>query len=233
MAKSKNFSFDYDGILFSVSYAAENLDNWRVKKSQIFEYSKEKEIVAAFENSFTNIKLLGDSIDEKYDFLTKVCNRSSRMLEWLSNQKLLFSELAQVPSYLKDRITSSEFSTVKDKISSINKVISDYSLIRSKASEDYRSRLSQIDRKMKEDLDKIKANDKVIKILSLTSQSLPLSIAAAVEEYNMKTDSTDFEEKKSLLVREFLIEFKISLLDLIKQYPDIDIDKLLDEISLK
>lgn len=229
----QNFEFDVNGHKLTVSNAVDKLDDWKVKKAQINSYEKQEVIVKAFEEEFNHIKLLGDDYLSKFEFLTKVCSRNSRLLEWFAHQKLIYSELAQLPNYLNDVIDPNEYQDIKEKVFSVNKTIAKFSNQRIQAAEDYKKHLADIDKNLDKELDAIKSNNKILKVLTLTSQSLPLTMAIALEEFNSKTDSSDFEEKKKLYVRELLTEFKISLLKLIKEKPEIDIDKLIADISLK
>jgi hypothetical protein len=227
------FNYSYKDHEFSVSDAVSLLDDWKVVKAQVSSYEKQEVIVKAFESQFPDLKLLGSDSYEKFEFLTKLCSRNASLIEWFAGQKLIYSELAQLPNYLKDVVDPSEFQLLKEKIFDVNKVIAEYSDKRLRASENYNKQMKLIETDLNKAVDAIKANNKVLKVLTLTSQSLPVSMAIALESYNAKTDSSDFEEKKKLYVRELLTEFKISLLKLISKDPEIDIDALIKDISLK
>jgi hypothetical protein len=227
------FNFDINGIKLSVNDATENLDNWTVKKSEVVMYYKEEVIVKSFQAAFPHISLLGDSFEEKFQFIGGLVSRNEKLLEWFSLEKLKYSDLAQLPSYLKDFIEPKQFANLQEKVSSVNSVISDYTARRTIAAKEYQNKLKQIDNEMNLKVKAIKGEDKIIKVLTLTSQSLPLSMAAALERYNANTDDADFADKKKLYVRELLTNFKVSLLKLIKEDPDIDIDLIISELSLK
>jgi hypothetical protein len=227
------FKFDINGKIFSVSDAIEKLDDWTVKKAEVVQYCKEEVIVKAFEEKFPHISLLGDSFESKFEFIGGLVSRNENLLEWFSLEKLKYSELAQLPSYLKDLIEPKQFVDLQEKVSNINLVISDYTARRAVAAKEYQDKLSKIDAEMKGKVNFIKGEDKIMKVLTLTSQSLPLSMAAALERYNVKSTEVDFADKKKLYVRELLTNFKVSLLKLIKEDPDIDIDYIISEITLK
>lgn len=227
------FKFNVDGREISVNNAVETLDDWKVKKAQKNSYVKQEVIVQAFESKFTSITLLGDDFNKKYEFLTKVCSRNKSLLEWFALQKLAYSELAQLPNYLDDLIEPVEYDYLKTKVQIINEKIVEFANKRKNASIDYNKKLKELDRLENNELTLLKQDSAVIRVLTLTSQSLPLSMAVALENFNDKTDSSDFEEKKKLYVRELLTEFKISLLKLLKEDPATDIDYIINELSLK
>lgn len=227
------FNFDINGVKLSVSDAADKLDDWTVKKAEVVTYAKEEVIVKSFEKSFPHIALMGNSYQEKFEFLGNLVSRNDRLLEWFTLEKLSYSELAQLPSYLTDLVEPKKFRDIQEKISSVNDVISDFTIRRNAAAEEYHEKLRKIDLEMNQKVKEIKGEDKIIKVLTLTSQSLPLSMAAALERYNSNTSDVDFADKKQLYVRELLTNFKVSLLKLIKDDPDIDIDSIINEVSLK
>lgn len=227
------FNFESNNIEIKVSKSVDNIDEWKVKKAQTHSFSKESEIVTAFNNDFPSIKLLGETDEEKYDFLTNVCSRSSSLLEWFANQKIIYSELAVLPNYLEDKITPSEYTQLKDQIKIVNDTIAEFTNRRIDESEKYKRKIKELNLELDNRLQNIKVNNNVLKILTLTSQSLPLSMAVALQEYNAKTDVSDFEEKQKLYVRELLTEFKIALLEVNKNNPEVDIDRLIEDISLK
>lgn len=227
------FKFDYNNVKIEVKDAAERLNEWTVKTSETTSYSKSEIIVQAFEKEFSNIKLLGDDFDAKYDYLTKVCSRSTALLEWFSLQKLNYSELSQLPAYLDGLVDKKEFKHIQVEITKINNIISDYAAKRNEATDNYKAELKRIDKDMETEINKIKSNSNVVKILTLNSQCLPLQMAFALESFNTKTSESDFEEKKKLYVRELLTNFKVSLLKAVRDNPDIDIDDLINELRLK
>jgi hypothetical protein len=227
------FNFDINGIKLSVNDATESLDNWTVKKSEVVMYYKEEVIVKSFQAAFPHISLLGDSYEDKFQFIGGLVSRNDKLLEWFSLEKLKYSDLAQLPSYLKDLIEPKKFSELQEKVSNVNRTISYYSARRSVAAKEYQQKLKDIDNEMILKVNSIKGEDKIIKVLTLTSQSLPLSMAAALERYNTNSSDADFADKKKLYVRELLTNFKVSLLKLIKEDPDIDIDLIISELSLK
>lgn len=227
------FNFDVNGTKFSVQDAAENFDDWTINKSEVVQFAKEEVIVKSFEESFPNISLLGNSSFDKYTFLSGLVSRNSKLKEWFSLEKLKYSELAQLPSYLKDLVEPKKFLDLQRKVNDVNRVISDYTNKRSAAAEEYHLKLNKLDAEMNSKVSAIKGEDKLIKILTLTSQSLPLSMAAALEKYTMVGISEDFIDRKKFYVRELLTNFKISLIKLVNSDPNVDIDAIIDEVSLK
>lgn len=227
------FNFKYQNKDLVVSDVPEKLDDWIIKKSEVFEYSKDEEIVKAFIKKFPTMKLLGDTFEEKFDFLTNVVSRNSKLLEWFANEKIKYAELAQLPKYLKTHVEPAEFAVLKDEVKTVNDILAEDAQIRSDLAKEYNRKLKDADNKLKTKLNEIKSNNDVLKIVTLTSQSLPLSMALSIEEFNVKTNDSEFSDKKKYYVREMLINYKIALLKLIKENPDIDLDLVLDELTLK
>lgn len=227
------FKFDYQGSIIEIPDASDKMDEWVVKVAETTTYSKEIVIVKSFNDSFPNIKLLGNNDNEKFEYLSKLVSRSDKLLQWFTLEKLKYSELSQLPSYLTDLVDPKEFKGIQEEITTVNDTISEYTLKRRKATEKYKSELKTLDDEMNSIIDSKIKDNKVIKILTLTSQSLPLCMVNAIESYNAQTSDSDFEEKKKLYGRELLTKFKVKLLELIKEKPDLDLDMLIDDLSLK
>lgn len=216
-----------------INDVSDEIDGWIVKDAEVIEYSKATVIVESFEKQFPHIKLLGNDDSTKFDYLTNLVSRSDKLFQWFALEKIKYSELTQLPSYLKGRIDASEFSSIQKKISCVNDVIADFADQRAKLAIEYKNNLKKLQKKMDASIDKTIADDKVIKVLTLTTQSLPLSMINAIESYSPRTSDINFDEKKKLYARELLTLFKVDLLDKIKDNPDLDVDLLIDEISLK
>lgn len=228
-----SFKFEYNKNEIIVDEVSDKIDDWVVKKSEVIEYSKDKVIVEAFEKQFPQIKILGNTETEKFDYITNLVSRSDKLLQWFALEKIKYSELAQLPSYLNNVVNEKEFKTIQKKITSVNNVISDYAKERTELTAKYKSDLKRIDERMNSSINEKIGNDKIVKVLTLSSQSLPLSIVNAIESYNAKTSDSDFDEKRKLYGREMLTKFKVAILKKINENPDIDVDDLIDKISLK
>jgi hypothetical protein len=132
------FNYEYNGVSFNVANAVERIDDWKVVKSKVSSYEKQEVIVTAFEKDFPMITLLGSDTYEKFEFLTKVCSRSSGLIEWFAGQKLIYSELAQLPNYLSKLVEPVEYQDLKDKVLQVNKTIAKFSDKRLEASNEYK-----------------------------------------------------------------------------------------------
>jgi hypothetical protein len=225
--------FIFKGSKFTVDDVADTIDGWVIKKSEAVRYSADVEIVKNFNNDFPNLTLIGDSVEEKYEFLTNVVSRNSKLLEWYTSQKLLYSDLAQLPLYAEKLISPEKFKNIQTDLTKISRVISASVSKKIAASVEYKEKVKELDRIEKIEINKIKGGDPVIKILSLDSSKLPLSLSMAIEGFKPTGDDSEKAENRKLYVREVLTQFKISLLKLVVEKPDIDIDELLDELSLK
>lgn len=227
------FTFKYKDQTITVDNASDSIDDWIVKEAEVIKYSKESVITESFIKQFPHIAVLGDTYEEKFDYVTNLVSRSDKLLQWFAIEKIKYSNLSQLPNYLDGLVEPSEFKHIQENITSINKSISDFSDRRKKATEKYKQELRLIDKEERTVVDNKINSNKIIKVLTLTSQSLPLSMVSAIESYNAQTTDTNFDEKKKLYGRELLTKFKVSLLKAIKDNPDIDLDSLIDELSLK
>lgn len=228
-----SFKFDFNGNEIIIDDISQKVDKWVVKESEVYTYSKSDVITEAFIKDFPHISLLGKNNDEKFEYISRLVSRSKSLNVWFSMKKLEYSELAQLPKYLTDLIKPKEFKAIQNDISRVNRVVSDYTEARVEINKQYKRTIEANIDSMNDEINKIIKSNPVTKILTLTTQSLPLSMIANIEEFNTKTSDTNFEEKKSLYAKEMLTQFKISLLKLIKENPYIDIDQVIDHLKLK
>uniref|UniRef100_A0A2V0RI88 Uncharacterized protein n=1 Tax=viral metagenome TaxID=1070528 RepID=A0A2V0RI88_9ZZZZ len=211
----------------------ENENDWIVVVSESSSYNKEEVLVNAFEKDFPEIKLIGNDVSSKYIFLTSVTARSKALLKWYAAAKLSYSELTQLPLYLADHVHPSEFIKVREKASEINVVVSEFSKRAQSLAREYSEKLKKIENERDEAISEIKLNDNLIKIVTLQVIDLPLSIQMSIEGYAPKDISRDVSESRRVYARECLTTFKVSLLKLINDEPEVDINDIVKELGLK
>lgn len=225
--------FKYGEKLIDVEDTSSVMDTWTVIQSETVEYSAASVIVKNFTEQFSSISLLGEDSDSKYEFLCKLVSRNSKLLEWYAAQKLKYSDLAQLPLFAKDLIKPEEFKSLQIEMTNISDIVKSSVDKRIEASKVYKVKLKQIDDEERKLINKIKGDDSVIKILTLNSSKLPLTLSLAIENFTPTGDSNKAAENKRIFVRETLIQYKVGLLKFIKNNPDTDIDDVVDKLGLK
>lgn len=226
-------NFDYNNETIVIPTISENLDQWTVIKSQAVQYSAAEVIVDNFNESFNNIQLSGETYEEKYEFLTKLVSRNSKLLEWYSAQKIKYSDLAQLPLFAKDLIEPKKFKSLQNDLTALSDVVKESVDQRILASNEYKKKLNLIDINEKRKISEIKSKDQVLKILSLNSSQLPLTLSLAIENFTPLGDTKLAAENKKIYVRETLTQFKIGLLKFLNDNPNTDIDDVIDKLGLK
>jgi hypothetical protein len=75
--------------------------------------------------------------------------------------------------------------------------------------------------------------DNTMKIVSLSTDALPLSIQMRIQSYMANSEDADVADNRRRLAQEYLAKFKTELIILDKIKPIANIDALIDEIALK
>jgi hypothetical protein len=210
-----------------------NSGDWVYIKSQAVSYDRYSVVVNKFEKDFPHIKLLGNDSSNKYEFLTSLVSRNKTLAQWYAGASIAYSELTQLPLYMKDLVTPSEYKGLEDSIKSCNDVIRTAAQDRVKLAEKYRADLRLIDAQETKSLESITSTSKITRIATLTSDNLPLSIGALIEGYTPTSKDRSIVDSRREYGKECLIQYKISLLNVLKTNPEVDIDKVIKEGALK
>jgi len=86
---------------------------------------------------------------------------------------------------------------------------------------------------MENEISSLKQNDNLLKILTLTADSLPLSVCQQLENYALRPDDSDFEDRIEIRTRESLTSYKRALLEYAQTYPTVDIDDVIRDLSFQ
>lgn len=203
-------------------------EEWTVIKEQSYTPDKVEYTVTNFKTAFPNVTL-PEGVLPSYDLIGRLASRSSVITEWLAINNAEYALEAQMPTYLEDVMTPEEYKKTQSEVTAYNKVIAEQQKEKQKASEIYKENLKKIDDKYNKQLNKIKENKK-LKILTLPSTSLPLTLQLAIENY---TPTGDDPPTKRTYLREILTNYKIYLLKELDNNKDINLDQLIEQNQLK
>lgn len=225
--------FNFGDAFINVADIGSKIESWTIKESETIISDVEEVIVSEFVKDFPRIKLPEGTINEQYTLITKLVSRNSSLLEWYAAKKLVYSESKQLPKYLEGFVDPKEFNKIREQLTSISDVVKESVSKRQIASDNYKQKLKAIDAEESERIGKIVRDNQVLKILLLDSSKLPLTLSLAIENYTPVDDVDDVAQNKRLYVRETLIQYKIALLKYLKENPNADIDKIVNELGLK
>jgi hypothetical protein len=208
-------------------------DEWFTIKSQSVTFSKQDFFIDQFESSFPDSVLLGSTNESKFKFLNELCSRKRVLQNWYSSVSLKYSNSTQLPLYLKYRVDPSEFKRIQDKMLSMKDKLSNTIIERKKAADVFKQTIDLIEAKENKIIEDSTSGDNIMKIVNLSTESLPFSIQLLIQGYTPTNVDEDLADNKRRYAQEQLAKFKIALLKLNEENENIDIDKLIEEIELK
>lgn len=217
--------FKQNGITVECPDVDEN--NWTVVKEESIEYNKGQYILDAFNVDFPQFKV------NSYEQLVRVASRSKKLTEWLLNANIQYSDSTQLPLFLEGLVEPAEYKKVTQDMQSVKRIISEGSQERQLCAEKYKKAVQEIEAKEEEKLRKLKTDKTLLKILTLNSQYLPLTLQLSIEGYKSTIGSATVEESRKVYGREILIQYKQALVQAYVNNPDIDIDGIIEANELK
>jgi hypothetical protein len=204
----------------------ETLDNWVVVKQQSIKYVKGDIILEKFNKDFPH------AVVDSYDVICELASRSTKISEWLVNANTVYSELAEMPLYLDGLVEPKIYKGLTHDIQRINETIGSFSQNRQQLAEKYKNELKILEKKEKEAIDKIKGNNKFLRVLTLNTTSLPLTLQLMINGYS-PSNSENLQESQKVFAREMLINYKVSLIKKIIEDPNFKVDIVIDDNQLK
>lgn len=210
---------DFDGSKVKVELPKKTTDEWVVVLSESLEVDRSAFMMSEWNKSYGKKFKVKD-----FDQLSKICSTNTDLIEWWSLTSLRYSRLTQVPLHLKGQVDPDEFMTISEVISEINKVNSEKQSKINEVTRELSARRNKIEEDAKEEIRKLKSNNVIVKILTVNTQDLPISILLQIDNFNPKENP---DVMKDLFAREMLINYKKALIQLVKNKPDIDIDDVI------
>jgi hypothetical protein len=204
----------------------ETLDNWVVVKQQSIKYVKGDIILEKFNKDFPH------AVVNSYDVICDLASRSTKISEWLVNANTIYSELAEMPLYLDGLVEPKIYKGLTQDIQRINETIGSFSQSRQQLAEKYKNELKILEKKEKEAINKIKGDNKFLRVLTLNTTSLPLTLQLMINGYS-PSNSENLQESQKVFAREMLINYKVSLIKKIIEDPNFKVDIVIDDNQLK
>jgi hypothetical protein len=204
----------------------ETLDNWVVVKQQSIKYVKGDIILEKFNKDFPH------AVVDSYDVICDLASRSTKISEWLVNANTIYSELAEMPLYLDGLVEPKIYKGLTQDIQRINETIGSFSQSRQQLAEKYKNELKILEKKEKEAINKIKGDNKFLRVLTLNTTSLPLTLQLMINGYS-PSNSENLQESQKVFAREMLINYKVSLIKKIIEDPNFKVDIVIDDNQLK
>lgn len=201
-------------------------NSWVIIQDENTSLNKNLYIKNLFQKQFPNVTL-PDELDEAYKLITNLASRSLIISEWLRVANLQYSDVALLPSWLSNYTTPSEYRNLQSTITDYNMVSSEESREATEAAEEYKKKLNNIREKYKKQRMLFKTQSKMLVILTLPTNKLPISIQLAIENYTPA--KIENAPNAKVYTRELLTNYKIFLLQKLKQDPTIDIEQLIND----
>lgn len=210
-----------------------NEDNWVTIKSQSVTFDKNEFYIGEFKRDFPDYTLLGSNALEKFTFLSELCGRSPAMKKWFAATSIKYSDTTQLPLYLKDSVAPEEYVQVQGKLLRLKDELSVVIKKRNDLAVKYAADLKSLENEEREVVKRTIGDDNIVKIVSLTTECLPLSIQMKIQSYMAGSPDADLADNRRRLAQEYLAKFKIALLKLNSEGKLQDVDALVKELELK
>lgn len=197
-------------------------DDWYTIESETIALSRNIEIVNRFEEEF-NIKLNQKDDNANISYFFEIVSRNNSVREWYTKQKLIFNEVSEIPKYISENLTLDEYSITKQNLIRSKKLTVEVSTKIQELSERYQKDIKA----EKEKINKFvkEGNDRFFEVLNLGVNDLPLELTIKVMNY-VPSDDEDISSQK-VYAREMLIQYKIFLINKLKENPDISVYDLI------
>lgn len=207
--------------------------DWVTIQSQSITFDRRDFFINKFQTDFPSYTLLGSNNLEKFKFLSELCSRTPTMRKWFAAVSLQYSDSTQLPLYLKDVVAPDEYKAVQEKLLLLKDGLARVTKKRNDLAVKYSADLDQLNAEEKIIVKKTIGADNITKIVTLTTECLPLSIQMKIQSYMANSSDADVADNRSRLAQEYLAKFKTSLIKLDKAGKIDNIDALIDEIAVK
>lgn len=220
------FSFNAGENSIDVEQPDIDFENWTIVQEESISYDKPQFILDEWNKEFPDNQI------DSYEKLVAVASRSKAMTLWLIDSNAKYSDYTQLPLFLENLISPKEYVALTTDIIEVNKVVADYSIKRQNLAKDYQQKLRKNESEEKETLDKIKSKSKLLQIMTLKQELLPLTLQMAIENY-VPSDQTIMQESRRVYAREILIKFKKALVQELIKNPKLDVNNVIKMNELK
>lgn len=208
-----------------VAKPTKNKDGWYGIQQQSFTIDKGQFLISEFNKDFPNFSV------DSYEQLQDIVSRSSALKTWYAAASLKYVDNVQLPVAFKDVVEPDEYQTYFNDLQQIKKTYSQMSAEIEKESATFKKKVSAIQANSMKEVDKISSKNKYYPIFIMTKEDLPLTLQFEVNSYSPKVD--DVVKERSTYASELLINYQRSLIELVKENPDIDIVQVIEDNRLK
>jgi hypothetical protein len=214
-----------NGVDITIEEPSKDESSWTVIEAQSFKIDKGDFILKEFKKDFPNLKI------RDADHLVRVVSRSEVLNEWYAKTSLLYADSVQLPLAYKDQLSPIEYKEFFSDTSLYKKNLALETDEIQQLSKTFKEEAQIIRDKYKKLNDDIISKNKMYPILVLNKNQLPISASIMIEDYTPKTG--DITMKRNAYGREVLISYQKSLIQAVKDKPDIDILAVIKEMSTK
>lgn len=227
----KQSDTDLNIVLASKSYSLtiDKIDtsskNWKIIQTDEYRPDKQAYVEAKFYEDFAELG------QQSFDQIASLASRSSLLNKWLVSVNASFAIDVAPPFWLQEEIPSEEYVKIQPIISKLSQAAADRASKESAAAKEYRAKLDGIEKDFNTKMNEFKSDNNIIKILTIQSTKLPLSFQLAIDNYTPL--AAQAAPNQRMFAREVLTSYKISLLKFSKDNPQVDIQKVIDEMATK
>jgi hypothetical protein len=212
------FLFNVDGVKFDVDEPSSDDSGWFTTRSESVSVDKPSFMMSAYKRDFPKGPV------KNFDSLVDIISRSGTMSDWYSKTSGDYTETISIPSYGADILSPKKFKQVQEKLklhkeaySLEGKTIAEASATMQVAIENAKN----IRMKACGEL----TNDPVIRVLSMNSSELPVSMQLAIIGYTAKDSNKAQDQNK--YARELLYIYKRALLQRVIEDPGFKLDQFI------
>jgi len=211
-------------ITIPVSPIKHDKNDWATIKGESYSPDRAEFILDKFKQDFP------EHGEVEYDRLMATISRSKPLSRWLAQTNVDYSISAQVPEYFKEFVEPNEFNRSSKVITEYNKILAEESQETQRLAAEYQRRMAEINNKYEKEKQKF-IKDPLVRILTMQSNELPITLQLAIE--NFTPEANEGAPEKRRYAREMVINYKVALLKILKEKPDINIDEVITRLSVK
>lgn len=198
--------------------------SWFITNSQSISVPKDVFMLDAFKRDFPQFDI------KDFKTFTSILSRSVALQDWYSIQSGNFIRTIELPSFLSEVLTPMKYNSIKGSLSSYNKVLSTEGKAIKELSDKYDSDIKKIKENTSKSILSI-ISDPVVRVLIMNSSEMPISLQIKIEDYTPKTE--DITQSRDRYAQELLHNYQRSLIKLISEKPDVNIDSVINGLKVK
>lgn len=218
------YKFNIDKYDLNIEQPTSDSENWYVIKQQSFTINKEEFLVDKFNKDFAKYSV------KDFDQLKDICNQSIYLRDWYAKTSLLYAQSIQLPVFLKEIVSAPEYEGLANKLQQYNSIIAKKSREIEELSSKFDKDRDNIESKYHKEYSLL-LKDKIVRILCMTIEDLPILLQLEISNFTPSTK--DSAPNRSSYGRELLLNYQRTLITLVKDNPDVDIDSIINEMRSK